>query len=64
VLTPELKTAKYLFGTDIGRREIEAALSIARGSRDWVGEYGKYALALLLVIAALSAAAVARLASP
>jgi protein SCO1 len=54
-LTPDLVTAKYLFGTSLSGREIDAAMTIARGGRDWIGRFGKYALALLLVIAALSA---------
>jgi len=51
-LTPDLKPAKVLVGTSF---DIDAALSIARGERDWVGQYGAYALAALILIATLAA---------
>jgi protein SCO1/2 len=54
-LSPELKAAKYLFGTEFSGREIDAALSIARGGHDWIGRWGAYGLAALLLLAVFSA---------
>ncbi len=52
-LSPELKAAKYLFGTEFSGREIDAALSIARGGHDWIGRWGAYGLAALLLFGGL-----------
>ncbi len=52
-ISPDLKTAKYLFGTAFSGREIDAALSIARGGHDWIGRWGAYALAALLLTSLL-----------
>lgn len=49
-LTPDLKTAKYMFGTSFTPGEVDAALDIARGGRDWVGRYGAFALTALLLV--------------
>lgn len=44
--TPELKTAKYMTGTTW---DLDEALRIARGSRDWVQRYGAVALSAMLL---------------
>jgi cytochrome oxidase Cu insertion factor (SCO1/SenC/PrrC family) len=54
-LTPDLKTAKYLAGTTYRGRDIDEALNIARGGRDWIAQLGGWVLAILLLVCALSA---------
>lgn len=51
-LTPDLETAKYMMGT---KYDLDEALAIARGSRDWVGRYGAVMLAILLFVCISSA---------
>lgn len=51
-LTAELKTAKYLLGTEY---DIDAALDAANGGTDWIGRYGGWILGALLLICLLSA---------
>jgi protein SCO1/2 len=51
-LTADLKTAKYMPGTSY---DLDAALAAARDGRDWVGQFGGYMLALLLLVCILSA---------
>ena len=55
VLSPDLKPAKTLYGTNYSGRDIDDALAVARGRRDWVGQFGGWILALLLFACALSA---------
>lgn len=50
--TPELKTAKYMMGTQY---DLDEALAIAQGSKDWIGRYGAIALAILLFVCISSA---------
>ena len=50
-LTPDLKTAKVLFGTTY---DIDAALDVARGGHDWIGQYGGWMLGVLLLVFLLS----------
>jgi cytochrome oxidase Cu insertion factor (SCO1/SenC/PrrC family) len=45
--TPELKTAKFMMGTTY---DLDEALSLARGAKDWVSRYGALALSLLLFV--------------
>jgi len=54
-LTPDLKTAKYLAGTTYRGGEIDEALNIARGGRDWIAQSGGLVLAILLLVCSLSA---------
>lgn len=54
VLTRDLKTAKFLFGTTYEGRAIEEALAIASGRRDWITQLGPWLLALLLMVMLLS----------
>jgi len=54
-LDRDLKPAKYLYGTQYSGQEIDEALAIASGRRDWIGQFGGLLLGLLLLIALLSA---------
>ena len=45
--TPELTTAKYMMGTSY---DLDEALRLARGSRDWVHGYGAITLSMLLLL--------------
>ncbi|MGZ7031272.1 MAG: SCO family protein [Thermoanaerobaculia bacterium] len=54
-LTPDLEPAKTLAGSSFDGDDIDRALAIARGGRDWIGDYGAYALAVLLLFCTLSA---------
>ena len=51
VLTPGLVPATTLYGT---KYDVDAALAVASGSRDWMGRYGGWLLALLLFLALLA----------
>lgn len=53
-LTSDLQPAKFLYGTTYSGRDLDEALAIARGRRDWIGRYGGWILAALLFIALLS----------
>ena len=53
-LTPDLQPAKFLLGTTYSARDIDDALRVASGQRDWIGKYGGVLIALLLLIALLS----------
>lgn len=55
VLDRDLRPAKFLFGTEWSGREIDEAIRIATGRRDWIGQFGGVLLALLLLTALLSA---------
>ncbi|HKB80735.1 MAG TPA: SCO family protein [Thermoanaerobaculia bacterium] len=54
VLTPDLQVAKKLYGTTFRASDLDGALEIARGGTDWIGRYGSFALAALLLICILS----------
>src|SRR4051794_11067915 len=54
-LDRDLRPVKYLYGTQYSGREIDEALAIASGRRDWIGQFGGLLLASLLLIALLSA---------
>lgn len=45
--TPELKTAKYMMGTTY---DLDEALRLARGAKDWVQRYGALTLSMLLLV--------------
>ena len=51
-LTADLKTAKALIGTSY---DVDDLLAAARGGSDWIGRYGGWMLALLLLACLLSA---------
>jgi len=55
VLTPGLKTARYLFGTTYPGREIDQSLAVARGHRDLIAQFGGWMIAILLLACSLSA---------
>lgn len=54
-LTSGLETAKTFYAIDATGATIDEALAVARGRRDWVGEFGGMALAVLLFVCILSA---------
>ena len=54
-LDRDLKPAKYLYGTQYSGQEIDEALAVASGRRDWIGQFGGLLLGVLLLIALLSA---------
>ena len=45
--TPELKTAKFMMGTSY---DLDEALRLARGRKDWVHSYGAITLSTLLLV--------------
>ena len=53
-LTSDLRPAKFLYGTNYSGRQVNEALAVARGQRDWIGRFGGVMLAAMLFIAALS----------
>jgi cytochrome oxidase Cu insertion factor (SCO1/SenC/PrrC family) len=53
-LTPELQPAKFLLGTSYSGPQMDEALRVASGQRDWVGRYGGFLLAALLFTMLLS----------
>lgn len=54
-LTSDLKTAKSFLAIDADGATIDEALAVARGRRDWLGQFGGSALAILLLVCILSA---------
>jgi cytochrome oxidase Cu insertion factor (SCO1/SenC/PrrC family) len=48
VLSPDLKTGKYLFGTRHSAAELDRALDVATGRPDWLQTVAQYAFALLI----------------
>ena len=50
IATPDLQTARYLFGTAYPGRDIAAALDAARGGTDWMARSGPVMLAVLLFV--------------
>ena len=53
-LTPDLQPAKFLLGTSYSGRDLDDALRVASGQRDWIGRYGGFLLAALLLTTLLS----------
>ncbi len=53
-LTPQLQPAKFLLGTSYRPRDLDDALRVASGRRDWIGKYGGFLLAALTFTAILS----------
>jgi protein SCO1 len=54
-LNSRLEAAKTFYAIDATGSTIDEALAIARGRRDWIGELGGIALAVLLFVCILSA---------
>ncbi|MGH8094407.1 MAG: SCO family protein [Chthoniobacterales bacterium] len=52
-LDDRLRIAKWIYGTDYSGRDIDAALKVAQGQTDWVGQHSDVLYALLLFAAAL-----------
>jgi protein SCO1/2 len=64
VLSPDGEIATRLLGVAFTGEQIDRALAIARGRRDWIGEYGPWALAVLLFLCTLSAVYLGTLLGP
>jgi cytochrome oxidase Cu insertion factor (SCO1/SenC/PrrC family) len=64
VLNADLQPAKVLYGTSSSGRDLDAALAIARGRRDWLGRFGGWILALLIFVAMLAAVALVTMTDP
>jgi cytochrome oxidase Cu insertion factor (SCO1/SenC/PrrC family) len=60
-LTADLRPAKALYGTSYSGQNLDEALAIASGRRDWLGQFGGPALAILLLVCGLSAVALVTL---
>ncbi len=52
-LDEKLRVAKWIYGTDYATRDVEAALKIASGESDWLGQHFEILYALLVFAAAL-----------
>ncbi|HYU23829.1 MAG TPA: SCO family protein [Thermoanaerobaculia bacterium] len=61
-VTPDLKTAKALIGTEYRAEDIDEMLAVARGGSDWLDRYAGMLMALLLFACTASAAWLAMLA--
>jgi protein SCO1 len=48
VLDSKLRIAKWIFGTDYSERDVDAALKVAAGDSDWIGQHSEWLYALLL----------------
>ena len=47
-LDPNLRIAKWIYGTDYSSRDVELALKVAAGESDWIGEHSQLLYVLLL----------------
>jgi hypothetical protein len=52
-LDGKLRIAKWIYGTNYSGREIDAALKIALGRADWIGQHSGALYAILLFAASL-----------
>jgi protein SCO1 len=55
-ITPGLKTAKYLFGTEYRSADLDSALAVAQGRNSWLDRYAGLILTALLLACAWSVA--------
>jgi cytochrome oxidase Cu insertion factor (SCO1/SenC/PrrC family) len=58
-LDSNLRIAKWIYGTDYSRRDVDLALKIAAGQSDWVGEHSEWLYAALLFAGSLLCVALA-----
>src|ERR1043166_2903568 len=58
-LDSNLRIAKWIYGTDYSSRDIDAALKIAAGESDWIGQHSEWLYALLLFAGSLLCVALA-----
>ena len=47
-LDSNLRIAKWIYGTDYSSRDVDLALKVAAGERDWIGQHSQLVYALLL----------------
>jgi cytochrome oxidase Cu insertion factor (SCO1/SenC/PrrC family) len=47
-LDPNLRIAKWIYGTDYSSADVDRALQIATGRNDWIGQHGDFLYAVLL----------------
>jgi protein SCO1/2 len=52
-LDSNLRIAKWIYGTDYSGRDVDAALKIAAGETDWIGQHSEWLYALLLFAGSL-----------
>jgi cytochrome oxidase Cu insertion factor (SCO1/SenC/PrrC family) len=58
-LDSNLRIAKWIYGTDYSGRDVDVALKIASGERDWMGQHSEWLYALLLFAGSLLCVALA-----
>ena len=58
-LDSNLRIAKWIYGTDYSGRDVDAALKIAAGESDWIGQHSEWLYALLLFAGSLLCVALA-----
>jgi protein SCO1/2 len=58
-LDSNLRIAKWIYGTDYSGRDVDAALKIAAGESDWIGQHSQWLYALLLFAGSLLCVALA-----
>ena len=47
-LDPNLRIAKWIYGTDYSSRDVELALKVAAGESDWIGQHSQLLYSFLL----------------
>ncbi len=58
-LDSNLRIAKWIYGTDYSGRDVDFALQIAAGGRDWIGQHSEWLYAVLLFAGSLLCVALA-----
>jgi protein SCO1/2 len=58
-LDPNLRIAKWIYGTDYSGGDVDLALKVASGESDWVGQHSEWLYALLLFAGSLLCVALA-----
>jgi len=58
-LDPNLRIAKWIYGTDYSGRDVDLALKVAAGEKDWVGQHSESLYAVLLFAGSLLCVALA-----
>ena len=52
-LDADLRIAKWIYGTDYSTRDIDAALQVAAGRNDWIGQHAQWLYAIALFSASM-----------
>jgi protein SCO1 len=58
-LDPNLRIAKWIYGTDYSGGDVDVALKVALGESDWIGQHSEWLYALLLFAGSLLCVALA-----